>query len=238
MDENTKSVTVPVGLAHFGLIRARGHHALEQSEILLQDVKPQLEVLGWAFAALYEVGTCNRKCWGGPHLLESLCSRVYNLGVSAYLLMVRGFYDESLNLVRSIGEIGNLVSLVAAEDGVVTRWVAADRKTRLQEFSPSAVRKKLEKADGVLVAPSDWYTEFCELYTHPTPAIAPNMHNSSRLGWAGGVVQAEGFKKALEEVTGTVGAVAIMAAAFAQLHDYVTELSKLVENLKPKRANG
>src|SRR5436190_18244380 len=107
MDPTTKGVDVPRGLAHFALIRAEGQHALEASESMLQKMKPQLELLGWALAALYEVGTCNQKCWGGPHLLESLCVRVYNLGVSAYLLMVRGFYDEALNLVRSIGEVGN-----------------------------------------------------------------------------------------------------------------------------------
>ena len=233
MDPQAKGVDVPVGLAHFALIRAGGQHALETSEPLLQEVKSQLEFLGWAFAALYDVGTCNRKCWGGPHLLESLCSRVYNLGVSAYLLMVRGFYDEALNLVRSIGEIANLISLVVAEDDVVPRWVSADKKTRLREFSPYAVRMRLEKSGGVLIVQEDWYSRFCETYTHPTPGIAPNMHNKNRLGWAGGVVQEEGFKTTLDEILGKVGRVALMAAAFAQLDDYVKQLSKLTENLMP-----
>lgn len=233
MDPTTKGVDVPTGLAHFALIRAGGEHALAASEPMLQKMKPQLEFLGWALAALYEVGTCNRKCWGGPHLLESLCVRVYNLGVSAYLLMVRGFYDEALNLVRSIGEIGNLIALVASEDDVVPRWVAADKGTRIREFGPGAVRKRLEKSKGVLVAPPDWYAEFCDAYTHPTPGVTPNMHNTTGLGYAGGVVQAEGIKKTLDEITGKVGAIALMATAFAQLHDYKDKLFALVENLKP-----
>jgi hypothetical protein len=101
-----------------------------------------------ALAALYEVGTCNRKCWGGPHLLESLSVRVYNLGVSAYLLMVR-----------------------------------------------ASMMKR-------------------------------------GLGHAGGVVQEEGLKFTLDEVMGKVGAVTLMATAFAQLHDYVTALSEKLEDLK------
>lgn len=233
MDLTTKGIAIPTGLAHFALIRAGGQHALETSESMLQKMKPQLEFFGWALAALYEVGTCNRKCWGGPHLLESLSVRVYNLACSAYLLMVRGFYDEALSLVRSIAEIGNLISLVAAEKDVVPRWVAADKHIRIREFGPGAVRKRLEKAKGVLVATPDWYAEFCEAYTHPTPGVTPNMHNTTGLGYAGGVVQEEGFKKALDEIIGKVGAVAMMAAAFAQLHDYLKEMSDRLDNLKP-----
>jgi hypothetical protein len=238
MNPTIKGIDVPTGLAHFALIRAGGQHALEASESMLQTMKPQLEFLGWALAGLYEVGTCNRKCWGGPHLLEALCVRVYNLGVSAYLLMVRGFYDEALNLVRSIGEIGNLISLVASEDDVVPKWIAADKDTRIREFGPGAVRRKLKNAKGVLVAPPDWYAEFCEAYTHPTPGITPNMHNTTGLGYAGGVVQEEGFEKTLDEIVGKVGAIALMAVAFAQLDDYKEKLFALVENLKPEDAKG
>jgi hypothetical protein len=232
MDPNAKDVDVPTGLAHFALIRAGGQHALESSEPLLQKMKPQLEFLGWALAALYEVGTCNRKCWGGPHLLEALCVRVYNLGVSAYLLTARGFYDEALNLVRSVGEIGNLISLVASEDNIIPAWVGADKATRIREFGPGAVRRRLKQSKGVLIAPPDWYAEFCDAYTHPTPGIIPNMHNSTGLGYAGGVVQEEGLTKTLDEIIGKVGAIALMAAAFAQLQDYKERLSALVEHLR------
>jgi hypothetical protein len=233
MDSTTKGVAVPTGLAHFALIRAGGQHALGTSEPMLQEVKPQLEFFGWALATLYEVGTCNRKCWGGPHLLEALSVRVYNLGCSAYLLMVRGFYDEAMNLVRCIAEIGNLISLFRAEEDVVSRWVAADKKSRKRDFGPAAVRRRLEGAKGVLVATEDWYAEFCEAYTHPTPSVTPNMHNATGLGHAGGVVQEEGFKKSLDETIGKVGAVAMMVAAFAQLHDYLKEMSDRLDNLKP-----
>jgi hypothetical protein len=232
MDLTKKGIDVPTGLNHFAMIRKCGQHALETSEPMLKEMEPQLEFLGWALAALYEVGTCNRKCWGGPHLLESLSARVYNLGVSAYLLTVRGFYDEALNLVRSIGEIGNLISLVATEEHVVDAWVAADKATRIRKFSPAAVRRRLEKGRGVLIAPQDWYGEFCDRYTHPTPGVTPNMHNTQGLGYVGGIVQKDGLRKSVDEVVEKVGAVALMAAAFAQLHEYVTKLSTLVDNLE------
>ena len=156
----------------------------------------------------------------------------YNLGISAYLLMLRGFYDEALNLIRSVGEIGNLISLSMAEDDVITQWVSADKKTRLREFSPYKVRLKLERAGGVVIAPEDWYSRFCENYAHATPGMVPSMHNEFELGWAGGVVQEVGFSLTLDEVVGKVGSVAMMAAAFARLDDYVQRLSQMVETLK------
>jgi len=234
MDTITKQHPVPTGLDHLALIREGERVALESSAPLLAEAQAQLTFLGTAFAALYEVGTCNRKCWGGPHLLESLCVRVYNLGISAYTLMVRGFYDEALNLIRSVGEIGNLIALSVAERDVIRQWVAPDKKTRLREFGPAAVRRRLENAGGIMIAPQDWYAEFCEVYTHATPGTTPNMHNQTGLGWAGGVVKEAGFDKVLDELVGKVGSIALMSSAFAQLDDYVQQLSQAVESLRPK----
>jgi hypothetical protein len=237
MQPTEKNIDVPTGLEHFTLIRTGGVQSVETSEPMLQEMKSQLEFLGWALAALYEVGTCNRKCWGGPHLLESLSARVYNLSVSAYLLMVRGFYDEALNLVRSIGEIGNLISLVATDKGVVEQWVTADKETRIREFGPGAVRRRLGRKDGLLIASKDWYAAFCETYTHPTPGVRPNMHNPKGAGHVGGVVQEEGMRKTLDELVEKVGSIALMAAAFAQLRDYVAELSSRVDSLDTEASN-
>jgi hypothetical protein len=52
-------------LDHFALIRAGGQHALETSEPMLQNMKPRLELLSWALATLYEVGTCDRNVAAG-----------------------------------------------------------------------------------------------------------------------------------------------------------------------------
>jgi hypothetical protein len=57
------------------------------------------------------------------------------------------------------------------------------------------------------IASSDWYAEFCEAYRHPTPGIRPNMRNTTGLGYAGGVTQEEGLKKALDEIAGKIGAI-------------------------------
>src|SRR5437868_1764836 len=144
---------VPRGLDHLRMVAQLSEDARGASEQELTRHKPTLEVLGLALAALYEASTCNRGCRGGAHILEVLAGRSYNLACAAYILSSRGFYDEALNLVRSAGEISNLVSLFTVDSNSIVRWVAADRSTRLREFSPAKVRKALmEKGPEAMYA--------------------------------------------------------------------------------------
>ncbi len=55
----------------------------------------------------------------GPHVFESLCARSHNLGCSAYFLAMSGYYDESASLIRSLGEIGKLISLSVCDNTTV-----------------------------------------------------------------------------------------------------------------------
>ena len=147
-----------------------------------------LALIGTALSALYQAATCHRRCYGGGHVLESLCGRAYNLGSSAYLLASFGYYDEALNLVRGIGEIANIVSLSVLDKKSLREWLEANPNTRRKKFSPARVRRILEERGQTLMyADSDWYAKFCELYTHVGPGTRPNLHNDAGIPVAGGV---------------------------------------------------
>ena len=94
-------------------------------------------MIGTALSALYQAATCHRKCHGGSHVLEALAGRVYNLACSAYSLITQGFYDEALNLIRSIGEISNLISLSIVDKEAIAEWLSSDQKTRIKKFRPA-----------------------------------------------------------------------------------------------------
>jgi hypothetical protein len=79
----------------------------------LSESEEDCAMIGTAMSALFQAATCHRVCKQGPHIFEAMCGRAYNLGCSAYLLAISGLYDEAGNLIRSIGEIANLVSLSA-----------------------------------------------------------------------------------------------------------------------------
>src|SRR5262249_22086913 len=136
-----------------------------------QEVQTELRGIGTSLSVLYQAATCHRECHGGPHILEALCGRVYNLGAAAYILANDGFYDEALNLVRSIGEAGNLISLSVVDKNALREWLSSDKKTRLRKFNPAEVRRALKEQEesAVLLADDDWYSRFCEKYTHITP---------------------------------------------------------------------
>jgi hypothetical protein len=225
-----RNIPIPKGRDHFKMIRqltARVERTTATHLIIHAGARARI---GTYLAALYEIGTCNRKCFGDAHILESLCGRSYNLGCSAYLLIERGFYDEALNLVRSLGEIANLVILSMAPGNMIQQWIKADRKTRIREFGPAKVREKLKKAglQDVMVG-EDWYQEYCEKFTHPTPQTNPNMHNDLNRGVVGAVFQEDGLTRGLNELAGVLGAIAIIACKTCKFDDLSEDIKRAID---------
>lgn len=199
----------------------------------LRNYAVQTVLLGTSLTALFEAATCHRGCSHGPHVLEAVCARAYNLAASAYLLAMSGFYDESANLVRSIGEIANLVSLSSSDPVFFQDWLTSDPGTRKKRFSPVKVRMALERSGGIQIVDQDWYTRFCEGYTHITPTTKPGMHNDVGRGNAGGVFQADGMRLMLDELANTVVPLAMMVCAFFKFDDLLAELTRNIDTLTP-----
>jgi len=154
---------------------------------------------------------------------------LYNLGASAYILAQRGFYDEALNLIRSIGEISNLIALSVVDKEALKEWLSSDKKTRLRKFSPGEIRKTLKRHEPSLVlATDDWYARFCESYTHVTPQTKPNMHNARSEAYVGGVYQAAGIKSALDELATFLASVAMIVSRYFKFDDLFEEISALL----------
>jgi hypothetical protein len=199
---------------------ARFNHANRGiSQSLLETHRPELKLLGSSLHVLYLAATCHRKCWGGGHVMEFMAGRVYNLTCAAYSLICIAYYDESLSLIRSIGESANLLSLFHMDETAFPKWVKADRAERLREFGPAKVRRRLAGGQGVLLMDDARYAELCEAYTHPTPGTAPNQHNDMRQAICGGIVQPEGLDRALGELVSMAGAISLYYAKLFGFED-------------------
>jgi hypothetical protein len=182
-------------------------------------------VLGTSLSALYQAATCHRKCYGGPHILEALSGRAYNLACAAYRLAVQGFYDEAMNLVRSIGEISNLIALSVVDKEALCQWLSADPDTRKKKFSPVKVREMLAQSGGFPIhADRDWYTNLCEKYTHVHPGTRPNLHNAAGQAYVGGQFQADGLKTVLDELASVLCMTAMLVCQYVKLDDLYEEL--------------
>jgi hypothetical protein len=173
-----EKIEVPIGLAHLAMVRNGAIYVAGETSKVVDEFKPNNEMIGTSLSVLYQAATCHRKCHGGAHVLEGLCGRAYNLGCAAYNLTYFGFYDEALNLTRGIGELTNFIMLGAADGTVIQKWLKADHKTRIREFGPAAVRKMLEAKNIRPCATKDWYGELSESYTHITPHTQPNFLSS------------------------------------------------------------
>lgn len=77
---------------------------------------PSLEEhLGTVLSLLERAACCWWGCRQGDHAVESLVGRVYGLACGSYRLMQAGRYDESLLLIRALGEAANLLTLFATD---------------------------------------------------------------------------------------------------------------------------
>ena len=160
-----------------------------------------LNIISRCLEALYVVSTCGAGCKGGNHLHEYLAGRCYNLGCAAFSLTRMGYYDESLNHVRSLGEIANLQSLFLADQKQEEEWRASDLATRLSRFGPAKVRQKLEKLGSLVPMDKDTYSSLCEQATHVTPETRPNYHTDDNHPRVGPHQQKLGAEKALEQLS-------------------------------------
>ncbi len=140
--------------------------------------------IGDTLSALYQISTIDHK---KPQVLQAIAGRVYNHGCGALILLHTAYYDECLNLCRSIGEIANLLSLFDSEPTEFKKWVDASKGQRISNFGPAAVRKKLLDKNGHLPISQEWYSELCESVTHPNPEMVP------------------GFRKILDKNVGYLG---------------------------------
>ncbi len=222
---------VPSGQEHLEMIEVFGDLNRHATGNKLNNHDKELQILGISLSIIYQVATCHQSCSGGPHVYESLLARTYNLACSAYHLMGRGLYDEALNLIRSMGEIANLIGLFANDSEALTSWLFSDVSTRKQDFKPVDIRKSLEKVKGgaFLYANQDWYSKFCEDYTHVHPGTKPNVHNEQGQGHSGGRIQDEGLKFSIDELTSVCTYIALFASQYGGLNDLFKELRKAMD---------
>jgi hypothetical protein len=214
---------LPTGKEHLGFVQYAGLAAQQEFASFLQNEPLDAELLGKALNALYQIATCHRGCRGGGHMLERLCGRAYNIGCGAFYLLALGLYDESLSLIRGLGELSNLLSLSAADPVSLQQWIDSDSKTRMKKFMPRHVRSILENKKWPFLYGKKWYGELSESYTHLAPNLKPNDHSGQSM--VGGRFQETGARKVLDELVLVTAAIAgISCRSFGDFEDLVEDL--------------
>jgi hypothetical protein len=220
---------VPSGLAHLAIIQKIADMTKAQTIPLL--AKEELKSVGISLNILYQAATCHRKCHGGGHTLERLCGRAYNHGCAAYHLLMMGFYDEALGLIRGIGELANIIILAAEDPIAIQEWIHADAKTLRSKFGPAQVRKLLEaKNSQLMYATKEWYGELSESYIHVTPQTKPNEHGGRAL--IGGIFQKDGAEKVFGELATILCNMGLMTCKWFKFDDLFKELAGEIRSIR------
>src|SRR5690349_487673 len=105
-----------------------------------------IEALGTVLSYGERVAACHWNCPGNDadsHMLQYIAGRADSFGRAAVRLTLMGFYDEALSLVRSLGEIANLLFLFDLDAQELADWKASDFAARNKRFKPSQIRCRI-----------------------------------------------------------------------------------------------
>jgi hypothetical protein len=215
---NKQKEELPDGIANIAFIVQSGDYVRAEFFVDAEERLPWMEIIGMCLNALYQAATCHRKCRGGGHLLERLCGRAYNMTCAAYQLTSFGLYDEALTLVRGLGELTNLVALTAVDPKAGQEWINADRGKRINDFRPSAVRKRVKKISPRHLCMDDkWYAELSEAYTHITPQTQPNLHGD--IAFVGMRYEEKGCKETIVSLLRILTHLCVFICPYFELSD-------------------
>lgn len=223
MKDQHKMKEVPLGSRHLAFVTAVGERNRQAAAAHTAEYEPTLRLLGSCMAGLYLSATCHRQCMRGDHLVETLGARAYNIAFSAYSLIEIGMYDESMSVIRSLGELSNLISLFKSDKDSQRQWCQSNKSQRIKNFGPAAVRRRLEQLGGDIRADKDWYSQVCEAYTHVSPILEPNDHGIEK-NVCGGIFQKTGYIGCIEQLTRMVLIVALDYCRYAKLDDVYQEI--------------
>lgn len=196
-----------------------------------------VEGTGTVLSILYRLACCAWGCRGGDHQVEWLSGRIVNQTISAHRLVRAGYYDEALMLIRGIGELANLIWLFKEDADEMKAWKVADRKVRITQFGPGAVRTRLEKLSS-MGPPIDRerYSRLCEVATHPVPAMPPGHFTGTGRPILGALIQPVGIYVSMTELGFAVAMAAVPLSALLEPEEAVrsrlfTQAVQLTRNL-------
>jgi hypothetical protein len=224
-DNNTMSdePVVPEGLEFLKILS----QSEDRCEATTDEALPQMgtqaplcvERLGTVLSLLDRLSSCWWGCQGGDHAIERLIFRAVSLARASYRLLRFGFYDESIALSRSIGEIANLMGLFSLDRDDLTLWRSADAKAQKDVFSPVKVRLRIEGHGKQAPIDEDRYRSLSSLSLHVTAPIAPQAHNLFERPVSAGHFQQEGFLLSLNELALAMVYVAIFSSTVIPLEN-------------------
>lgn len=102
-------------------------------------------------------------------VLQMLAARLFNSGASAVKLMMSGYYQSAVMVMRDILETTFLLDYFRSNPREITTWCKCDERTRHRKYGAMKIRIALDDRDGFTERKREAaYNLLCQLGTHPT----------------------------------------------------------------------
>jgi hypothetical protein len=208
--------------------------------VAIEEDPSDFVLLGLSLSALHQIAICHPSCTGGPHVYQAIVGRLYNNAAAAFRLISFGFYDESLSLIRNMGETSNLLILFLNSPDSYIDWCLIDAKRRWANYRPKKVRAKLESLRIPVPMEDDVYSNLSEKATHITPETRPNLHSEGKntVGIIGGLFQLNGMNHALGLLTEASTAAALVVARGFGRDELFSAISEGIKGVSKNTSSG
>lgn len=102
-------------------------------------------------------------------VLQMLAARLFNDGASAMKLLMGGYYQTTVMVMRDILETTFLLDFFHTHNDKIAVWRSCDEKQRNREFGAMKIRIALDDRDGFTERKREAaYQLLCQLGSHPT----------------------------------------------------------------------
>jgi len=178
------------------------------------NLKEQFDGIGSALSLLSQLASCAWGCSGGTHLKENLIRRFANYCFATIRLNNLGFYNEALALIRSGGELANLIALFSSERGEFEEWSAITSSERWDKFKPEKIRAKLNEFSIPEIMSHETYSELCGISIHPSIEFALMSHQENGNVFIGSEFSRDAIISIYNELTSILSKILTCISAF------------------------
>jgi len=142
--------------------------------------------------------------------------------------MSSGYYDEALSIIRSLGEIANLMAMFVADKSKFERWKSLDERSRRREFAPVKIRLWLEQKGATLVVDERRFGALSAYSIHPSPDTLPQAHNEHGTSTIAPTYQEAGFLLCLNELARPMAFIGVFSTSLIDVSDEIKKTAQLV----------
>jgi hypothetical protein len=152
---------------HEEQIRADGLRFIEAH----QNLNDHLAMIHGSMAVIYALAHDHANASEDELTIQYLGLRLFNSAASSLKLCLSGYYQAAFALVRDIFETVGLLDYLHTNPSQIAVWKASDKKQRIAEFGPGAIRNALNSRDQFSSnTRKEMYDRLSEYASHATAA--------------------------------------------------------------------